>query len=369
MKGIEQVRICENGTIDGKGGLWHAKKIAIPAPHNKPEQLVLNIDDFGAKAGGILDNSQAFEKAWDKGCNSMESAKIMVPKERLIMLSMSILQALAISLFLWSIRGTIKSFPQMYDFPKRLWIKFEDVTNIDVFGGGTIDGNGQVWWNNSCKIMKTKTLFDLQEISAKIREKTSHLPGVSIAIMGCIVNDPGEMADADFGYVGGAPGKIDLYVGKATDALINLIKEHVGRCGYGVFGAIINGGDVAAASNLYQDGVGYGACYQVRCTNSNYCSEKGVTIVITDHGSGHDTDFILSRRSFGFIKQHISNSDGIHVTRTSNIEILESAITTADLQLLNLPADIVISSESSCMIAEYKLRSVPPQLVFEIIPK
>ncbi|XP_022159011.1 4-hydroxy-3-methylbut-2-en-1-yl diphosphate synthase (ferredoxin), chloroplastic [Momordica charantia] len=82
-----------------------------------------------------------------------------------------------------------------------------------------------------------RTLFDLQEISAEIREKTSHLPGVSIAIMGCIVNGPGEMADADFGYVGGSPGKIDLYVGKtvvkrgiamenATDALIQLIKDH-----------------------------------------------------------------------------------------------------------------------------------------------
>ncbi|OIW03931.1 hypothetical protein TanjilG_30207 [Lupinus angustifolius] len=82
-----------------------------------------------------------------------------------------------------------------------------------------------------------RTLFDLQEISAEIREKTSHLPGVSIAIMGCIVNGPGEMADADFGYVGGNPGKIDLYVGKtvvkrgiamehATNALIDLIKEN-----------------------------------------------------------------------------------------------------------------------------------------------
>eukprot|EP00252_Welwitschia_mirabilis_P006051 TRINITY_DN1674_c0_g1_i1.p1 TRINITY_DN1674_c0_g1~~TRINITY_DN1674_c0_g1_i1.p1 ORF type:complete len:796 (-),score=165.92 TRINITY_DN1674_c0_g1_i1:523-2733(-) len=82
-----------------------------------------------------------------------------------------------------------------------------------------------------------RTLFDLQEVSAEIREKTGHLPGVSVAIMGCIVNGPGEMADADFGYVGGAPGKIDLYVGKevvkrgiamdqASDALIQLIKEH-----------------------------------------------------------------------------------------------------------------------------------------------
>ena len=64
-----------------------------------------------------------------------------------------------------------------------------------------------------------------------------HIPGVTIAIMGCIVNGPGEMADADFGYVGGAPGKVDLYVGKevvrrsipnddACDQLIELIKEH-----------------------------------------------------------------------------------------------------------------------------------------------
>ena len=82
-----------------------------------------------------------------------------------------------------------------------------------------------------------RTLFDLQEVTDQIRTKTGHLPGVSIAVMGCIVNGPGEMADADFGYVGGAPGKIDLYVGKevvrrgipddvACDQLIELIKEH-----------------------------------------------------------------------------------------------------------------------------------------------
>eukprot|EP00245_Coleochaete_scutata_P012910 TRINITY_DN509_c0_g1_i1.p1 TRINITY_DN509_c0_g1~~TRINITY_DN509_c0_g1_i1.p1 ORF type:complete len:747 (+),score=186.42 TRINITY_DN509_c0_g1_i1:339-2243(+) len=82
-----------------------------------------------------------------------------------------------------------------------------------------------------------RTLFDLQEVTATIRSRTSHLPGVTVAIMGCIVNGPGEMADADFGYVGGAPGKIDLYVGKtvvqraipfeeATDALVQLIKDN-----------------------------------------------------------------------------------------------------------------------------------------------
>jgi (E)-4-hydroxy-3-methylbut-2-enyl-diphosphate synthase len=81
-----------------------------------------------------------------------------------------------------------------------------------------------------------RTLFDLQETTAKIRSVTSHLKGLKIAIMGCIVNGPGEMADADFGYVGSGPGKITLYKGKeimrrnvnsqtAVDALIDLLKE------------------------------------------------------------------------------------------------------------------------------------------------
>jgi (E)-4-hydroxy-3-methylbut-2-enyl-diphosphate synthase len=81
-----------------------------------------------------------------------------------------------------------------------------------------------------------RTLFDLQETTAKIRSVTNHLKGVKIAIMGCIVNGPGEMADADFGYVGSGPGKITLYRGKevvkksvdsevAVGELIDLLKE------------------------------------------------------------------------------------------------------------------------------------------------
>ncbi|MCP9752563.1 (E)-4-hydroxy-3-methylbut-2-enyl-diphosphate synthase [Ferruginibacter sp. HRS2-29] len=82
-----------------------------------------------------------------------------------------------------------------------------------------------------------RTLFDLQETTARIRSVTNHLKGLKIAIMGCIVNGPGEMADADFGYVGSGPGKITLYKGKevvkkninsevAVDELINLLKEN-----------------------------------------------------------------------------------------------------------------------------------------------
>jgi (E)-4-hydroxy-3-methylbut-2-enyl-diphosphate synthase len=80
-----------------------------------------------------------------------------------------------------------------------------------------------------------RTLFDLQSTTEKVKERTAHLVGVKIAIMGCVVNGPGEMADADFGYVGGAPGKVNLYVGKecvernvpeeeAADRLVDLIK-------------------------------------------------------------------------------------------------------------------------------------------------
>jgi len=97
-----------------------------------------------------------------------------------------------------------------------------------------------------CRIFKTdyvacpscgRTLFNLQSTTARIKAVTAHLKGVRLAIMGCIVNGPGEMADADFGYVGGAPGKVNLYVGKqpvkfnipeaeAVDRLIDLIREH-----------------------------------------------------------------------------------------------------------------------------------------------
>lgn len=82
-----------------------------------------------------------------------------------------------------------------------------------------------------------RTLFDLQETTAKIRAATHHLKGLKIAVMGCIVNGPGEMADADFGYVGSGPGKITLYKGKevmkknvesevAVDELIQLLKDN-----------------------------------------------------------------------------------------------------------------------------------------------
>jgi (E)-4-hydroxy-3-methylbut-2-enyl-diphosphate synthase len=82
-----------------------------------------------------------------------------------------------------------------------------------------------------------RTLFDLEETTARIKERTGHLVGLKIAVMGCIVNGPGEMADADFGYVGSGPGTVNLFVGHecierhvpsehATDRLVELIRSH-----------------------------------------------------------------------------------------------------------------------------------------------
>ena len=120
---------------------------------------------------------------------------------------------------------------------------------ISVENMGSLDRNRGLAYNllqgSRARISKTefvacpscgRTLFDLQSTTQKVKQATGHLKGVTIAVMGCIVNGPGEMADADFGYVGSGPGKIDLYVGKnrvksaipendAVDRLIDLIVE------------------------------------------------------------------------------------------------------------------------------------------------
>lgn len=127
-------------------------------------------------------------------------------------------------------------------FGDGIWIKQKDCVSMQVCNS-TAFGILQA---TRTRISKTeyiscpscgRTLFDLQETTQKIRERTDHLKGIKIGIMGCIVNGPGEMADADYGYVGTGPGKISLYKGRevvkknvtsetAVDELIDLIKEH-----------------------------------------------------------------------------------------------------------------------------------------------
>ncbi|MEZ5195912.1 MAG: (E)-4-hydroxy-3-methylbut-2-enyl-diphosphate synthase [Bacteroidales bacterium] len=122
-----------------------------------------------------------------------------------------------------------------------IWLESEtvDLQSISEISFGILQASGS-------RITKTeyiacpscgRTLFNIQQALSKIKERTNHLKGIKIAVMGCIVNGPGEMADADFGYVGAGPGKINLYKGKlvvkknvnedmAVDELIDLIKSH-----------------------------------------------------------------------------------------------------------------------------------------------
>ncbi len=141
-------------------------------------------------------------------------------------------------------------------FGDGIWLTGKEIEEIKVSGRTYLEvKNKHQFLNNTAfsilqatrtRISKTeyiscpscgRTLFDLQETTARIRAATHHLKGVKIAIMGCIVNGPGEMADADFGYVGSGPGKITLYKGKdimkrnvpsdiAVDELIQLLKEN-----------------------------------------------------------------------------------------------------------------------------------------------
>lgn len=93
-----------------------------------------------------------------------------------------------------------------------------------------------------------------------------------------------------------------------------------GECMFGSFGATINGGEVSAASDLYRGGLGCGACYEVRCTNSLYCSDKGVTVVITDHGSSDHADFILSQRAFSDMAQNTDTAASLMALGIVDVE-------------------------------------------------
>jgi len=172
---------------------------------------------------------------------------------------------LAVSLLRDRDGAGMKSYPIHLRYPGREFFEDERIEASVAFGSLLCDGIGDsaqagqgaapkkdlellynILQGAGVRITKTefvscpscgRTLFDLQTTTERIKQKTGHLKGVKIAIMGCIVNGPGEMADADFGYVGGAADKINLYVGKdcvekgipfeeSDERLISLIKAH-----------------------------------------------------------------------------------------------------------------------------------------------
>lgn len=121
------------------------------SPSSSPQ--VFNVDDFGARADGT-DDSQAFSKAWKRACSSNKEGVVLVPKNKVYHLKPIKFSGPCKSYVTLRISGVIKASPRRSDYEKdrRHWIQFEEVNNLRVEGGGTINGNGRKWWQNSCKI-------------------------------------------------------------------------------------------------------------------------------------------------------------------------------------------------------------------------
>ncbi|CAL2237068.1 unnamed protein product [Prunus armeniaca] len=114
--------------------------------------IVVNVDSFGAKGDGG-DDTQAFRKAWKKACSSQRGVDLVVPNRNYHLKPINFSGPCNSPITL-KIYGTIKASPNRSDYSDdtRHWIVFENVTNFRVEGGGTIDGNGRIWWQNSCKV-------------------------------------------------------------------------------------------------------------------------------------------------------------------------------------------------------------------------
>ncbi|KAJ0039080.1 hypothetical protein Pint_23994 [Pistacia integerrima] len=138
---------------------------------------IVNVDDFGAKADGT-DDSQAFLKAWKKACSSNVEAALVIPRNRIYHLKPVTFSGPCKSGLTMKIYGTIKATVHQSDYRKdpRYWIVFDNVNNFIVEGGGTINGNGKIWWRNSCKVNRNLavTFFGCNNLRvANLRFKNS----------------------------------------------------------------------------------------------------------------------------------------------------------------------------------------------------
>ncbi|CAI9103055.1 OLC1v1001483C1 [Oldenlandia corymbosa var. corymbosa] len=125
-------------------------------PRSSSTRFVVNVDNFGAKADGT-DDTQAFMKAWDKAC-STKGSLFLVPLRKVYHLKQISFEGPCESDITMRIQGKIRASTERSDYEKdpRVWIKFENLINFNVDGGGVISGNGQVWWPKSCKIDKSQ---------------------------------------------------------------------------------------------------------------------------------------------------------------------------------------------------------------------
>ncbi|KAG5386303.1 hypothetical protein IGI04_037773 [Brassica rapa subsp. trilocularis] len=125
-----------------------------------PESSTVSVSDFGAKGDGKTDDTQAFKKAWKKACSTKEVTSFLVPKGKTYLLKSTQFRGPCKSLRSFQILGTLSASTKRSDYnkDKNHWLILEHVNNLSVDGGseGTVDGNGKIWWQNSCKIDRSK---------------------------------------------------------------------------------------------------------------------------------------------------------------------------------------------------------------------
>ncbi|KAK4841333.1 hypothetical protein QYF36_002804 [Acer negundo] len=174
---------------------------------------VVNVDSFGAKGDGT-DDSQAFKRAWQEACSSSNEAVLVVPKNKIYLLKPLRFSGPCKSSLTMKIYGTIKASVRLSDYKKDLdhWIVFENVNNFRVDGSGTIDGNGRIWWINSCKINENLavTFSECNNlVVASLRFKNSqkmHLSFqkcVNVRALNLLVIAPGKSPNTDGIHVTG----------------------------------------------------------------------------------------------------------------------------------------------------------------------
>ncbi|ESQ44323.1 hypothetical protein EUTSA_v10005982mg [Eutrema salsugineum] len=154
----------------------------------------VSVSDFGAKGDGKTDDTQAFKKAWKKACSTNGVSKFLVPKGKTYLLKSTRFRGPCKSLRNFQILGTLSASTKRSDYKndKNHWLILEDVNNLSIDGGSTgiIEGNGKIWWQNSCKIDKSKpctkaptalTLYNLKKLNVKnLRVKNAQQIQISI---------------------------------------------------------------------------------------------------------------------------------------------------------------------------------------------
>ncbi|XP_021283061.1 polygalacturonase-like [Herrania umbratica] len=130
---------------------------SLPAGPGRPASKTVSVDDFGAKGDGS-DDTEAFEKAWEQACSSTDGVSLLVPKEKSYRLKPIRFTGPCKSNLRVEIYGTIEASDDQSDYQEdsRHWLVFDGVRNLVVGGGGTINGNGKIWWENSCKRNKDR---------------------------------------------------------------------------------------------------------------------------------------------------------------------------------------------------------------------